>query len=79
MRLTGRRVIPPRLKTVNDHNAEALMSGGIVTACGMARYENDECVATVFERADHNMYENKNSLKSAEIKRGNGNGQSITK
>ena len=33
-------------------------------ACGMARRENDETVAPVFERADQNMYENKNDLKS---------------
>jgi len=31
---------------------------------GMAEYEDDDCVARVFERADLNMYENKNSLKN---------------
>ena len=46
-----------------DHNTEALKSGGVVIACGMARFENDSCVAAVFERADHDMYENKNTLK----------------
>ena len=46
-------------------NAKAVRDGGIVIACGMAKYENDSCVATVFERADQNMYENKNSLKGA--------------
>ena len=45
-------------------NETALRDCGIVIACGMARFENDACVATVFERADHAMYENKNSLKS---------------
>jgi hypothetical protein len=45
----------------------------------MAKYDSDESVATVFERADHNMYENKNSLKSAAIKQENGNEQSITR
>ena len=49
---------------VNDHNAEAIRSGGIVIACGMAKYDNDACLAAVFERADQNMYENKNTLKS---------------
>ena len=61
------------VKTVNDHNSEALRSGGIAAACGMAKYDGDECVAEVFERADHNMYENKNSLKSAAIKWENSN------
>lgn len=34
-------------------------------ACGMARYgeEADACVASVFERADRQMYSNKNCLK----------------
>ena len=49
---------------VSLHNEEASRSGGIVIACGMARYEDDLCVATVFERADQRMYENKNDLKS---------------
>ncbi|MBR0410480.1 MAG: diguanylate cyclase [Eubacterium sp.] len=48
---------------MNDRNAEALQSGGIVIACGMAKRENDTSVAPVFERADQNMYENKSSLK----------------
>ena len=46
-------------------DAEAAGRGGIVIACGMARYEDDNCVAAVFERADHEMYENKSLLKSA--------------
>ena len=40
------------------------MTGGIVIACGMAKYENDVCVATIFERADRIMYENKKILKT---------------
>ena len=48
---------------VNDHNTQALNTGGIVIACGMAEYDNDMCVATAFERADQNMYENKAKLK----------------
>lgn len=45
------------------HNDEASRSGGIVIACGMAKYENDSFVAEVFERADTKMYENKSALK----------------
>lgn len=51
------------LGQVNGHNIKAIKTGGIVIACGMAKYENDTCVATVFDRADHNMYENKKYLK----------------
>lgn len=50
---------------LSDHNTEALRSGGIVIACGMARFEGDGCVATVFERAGQSMYENKALLKEA--------------
>ena len=53
------------IQIVNAHNMKALSSGGIVIACGMAKYENDELVAPVFERADQNMYENKNELKNS--------------
>lgn len=49
---------------VGEHNRNASQNGGIVIACGMAKYENDTYVATVFERADINMYENKNILKT---------------
>ena len=56
--------IENRLAELNEHNTEALRAGGMAIACGMSRFENDECVAAVFERADHNMYENKNALKS---------------
>jgi hypothetical protein len=41
-----------------------MQSGGVVIACGMAKFENDTCVAEVFERADQKMYENKKALKS---------------
>ena len=52
------------LEQVSAHNHSASCSGGIVIACGMAKYESDECMATVFDRADRNMYENKSYLKS---------------
>lgn len=37
---------------------------GIKIAGGCAKFENDSCVATVFDRADHIMYQNKRSMKS---------------
>ena len=52
------------LGIMNRHNAEASHTGGIVIACGCAKYEDDACIAMVFDRADHRMYENKNALKS---------------
>lgn len=55
------------IDTVSARNAEALRAGGIVIACGMAKYEGDANVAPVFERADQRMYENKNALKSAKL------------
>ncbi len=48
---------------MNDHNEDAARNGGIVIACGMAVYENDTCVAPVFERADQKMYDDKARLK----------------
>ena len=53
------------LKKVDEHNADALQSGGIVIACGVAKYENDSCVQAVFERADRDMYDNKSNLKTS--------------
>ena len=49
---------------MNAHNDEAVENGGIVIALGTARYENDVKVASVYERADQTMYENKSELKS---------------
>ena len=46
-----------------EHNAESRRNGGIVIACGMARFDNDDIVAPVFLRADKKMYENKKQLK----------------
>ena len=53
------------VRAVEDRNAAALRDGGIVIACGMARYADDGSVAPVFERADQSMYENKGALKAA--------------
>ncbi|MBR2676546.1 MAG: transporter substrate-binding domain-containing protein [Solobacterium sp.] len=49
---------------VKEHNETAKQNGCVVIACGMSRYEGDDCVAPVFERADQLMYENKNDLKT---------------
>lgn len=54
---------------MSDYNREATRTGGIVIACGMAKNENDASVATVFERADQNMYVNKSNLKAAKENR----------
>ena len=51
------------VEQVGERNARARQEGGIVIACGMAKREGDASVATVFERADQRMYENKNELK----------------
>ena len=56
--------IEERLWDVSVHNEEALRSGGVVIACGMAKFENDDCVAVVFDRADRHMYHEKETLKS---------------
>ena len=50
---------------IEAHNKEALRSGGLVIACGMSRFADDDSVAAVFERADRMMYENKNLLKAS--------------
>ena len=52
------------LGKVDDHNEQARRTGGVIIACGMSRYQNDKTVAPVFERADENMYKNKNTLKA---------------
>lgn len=48
----------------DEYNDNAKNNGGIVIACGMAKYDNDKTVSHVFERADRNMYENKKRLKA---------------
>ncbi len=49
---------------MRDHNMEASHTGGITIACGMARFEDDACVASVYERADQSMYEDKKISKA---------------
>ena len=54
------------VEKVRAHNAEALRDGGIVIACGMARFtQGDDCVNDVFKRADREMYNDKISLKAS--------------
>ena len=52
------------VEQMNAHNDDAIENGGIVIAIGMARYEREDKVAPVYERADQTMYENKSSLKA---------------
>ena len=52
------------LQKMDEYNGKASHEGGLVIACGMSRFDNDPCVAEVFERADQSMYDNKNFLKS---------------
>ena len=59
-----------RLAEMRDHNARSLQSGDAVIACGMAYFRGESCVAPVFDRADRNMYEDKNRLKIAQSIRG---------
>ncbi len=51
------------IKTITTQNEKARGNGGAVIACGMAGYEDDMCAASVFERADDQMYQNKSDLK----------------
>jgi diguanylate cyclase (GGDEF)-like protein len=44
------------LEEVGRRNAEAGRDGRSSIACGMSKYEGDDCVAAVFERADRKMY-----------------------
>ena len=48
---------------MEEYNVEAKKTGGIMIACGMAKREGDTSLAKIFERADQEMYENKEKLK----------------
>jgi diguanylate cyclase (GGDEF)-like protein len=52
------------VQRIHEHNMESLRSGGVIVACGMAKYEGEDSVAQVFEHADVKMYENKSMLKA---------------
>ena len=53
-----------RLTAMRDHNARAMQGGGAVIACGAAFFQGETHLASVFDRADRNMYEDKFRLKS---------------
>ena len=46
------------------HNLEAIETGGVTIACGMAKHAGEASMAPVFERADQSMYEDKSWLKA---------------
>lgn len=49
---------------IRMHNMSTTRYGGVVIACGMARFRKDANVAQVFRRADKTMYEDKAALKT---------------
>ena len=51
------------IRGIEEHNRENIRSSGVVVACGMARFTDDSSVASVFRRADTEMYANKQRLK----------------
>lgn len=52
---------------MQKQNSNACKISGLVVACGMARYENDDSLASVFKRADKIMYDNKNHYKTGAV------------
>lgn len=53
-----------RLGSMRFHNTEALRNGGIIIACGVAKYENDTNAAAVTQRADQDMRKDKIRLEA---------------
>jgi diguanylate cyclase (GGDEF)-like protein len=53
------------IQRIEEHNQENIRSGGVVIACGMAKFTDDTSVASVFRRADMDMYANKQRLKES--------------
>lgn len=51
------------VQVIRDHNKEAVASGGVVIACGTAKYSKGDAVADIYKRADDAMYANKVELK----------------
>ena len=51
------------LDQIAEHNKKNAGAAGVVIACGMSKFNNDNNVAAVFGRADALMYENKKKLK----------------
>ena len=57
------RNIDALIAELEELNQAHKKSGAIVIACGMAKYEGDRNVSSVFDRADKKMYANKRALK----------------
>ena len=53
------------LESMNSINAANKLKGEVQIACGMSKFDKDRSVETVFERADHMMYEHKARLKNS--------------
>ena len=53
------------VEAVAAYDKDAIANGGIVIACGMAKYKNEDSMEAVFMKADKNMYDNKSYLKEA--------------
>lgn len=49
---------------IAERNLKSAAEGGVVVACGMAKYAGERNVDAVFERADNEMYKNKRMLKN---------------
>ena len=54
------------IRRIEEHNRDHIRDSGVVIACGMARFTDDTSVASVFRRADMDMYANKQCLKEME-------------
>lgn len=51
------------IRRIEEQNQSGARDGGIVIACGMARFNDDTSVAQIFRRADMEMYADKQRLK----------------
>ncbi|MBQ2510168.1 MAG: GGDEF domain-containing protein, partial [Erysipelotrichaceae bacterium] len=56
------------VETMRKNSKDNMKNGGIIIACGMSAFDpqTDKNMDAVFERADKDMYENKNDLKIEE-------------
>lgn len=57
------RSIDKIMASFHENNLKSKASGNVVIAAGYSRFNGDPDVATVFERADEEMYKNKKALK----------------
>ena len=58
-------IIDELIHRIEENNLDNIRNDGIVIACGMARFTDDPSVASVFRRADMDMYANKQRLKES--------------